>query len=132
MLDSDSTQASSLFHSQDHVAYFPAFHIVLLFLLQRGYSLKPFVFWNFSSQMLYPSAFLSLVPHRFLKFLHFPNTSWMLGPVHCCSCLRVHLPRQWNFRLNFKRPSIHSLNQLELVRMDIPLSSFFSLKPVSV
>ena len=44
MLDSDSTQASSLFHSQDHVAYFPAFHIVLLLLLQRGYSLKPFVF----------------------------------------------------------------------------------------
>ena len=44
MLDSDSTQASSLFHSQDHVAYFPAFHIVLLLLLQRGYSLKPFAF----------------------------------------------------------------------------------------
>ena len=27
MLDSDSTLASSLFYSQDHVAYFPAFHI---------------------------------------------------------------------------------------------------------
>ena len=30
MQDSDSTQASSLFHSQDHVAYFPVFHTVLL------------------------------------------------------------------------------------------------------
>ena len=35
MLDSDSTKASSLFHSQDHVAYFLAFYIVLLLLLQR-------------------------------------------------------------------------------------------------
>ena len=125
MLDSDSTQASSLFHSQDHVAYFPVFHIVLLLLLQRGYSLKPFAFWNFSSQMLQPSAFLSPVPRRFLKFLHFPNRSWMFGPEHCCSRLRVHLPRHWNFRLNFQPSSIRSLNQLELVRMDIPLSFSF-------
>ena len=56
----------------------------------------------------------------------------MFGPDHCCSRLRVHLPRRWNFRLNFQPSSIHSLNQLELVRMDIPLSSFFLLKPVSV
>ena len=38
MLDSDSTQASSLFHSQDlvaDVAYFPAFHIVLLSSSER-------------------------------------------------------------------------------------------------
>ena len=125
MLDSDSTQASSLFHSQDHVAYFPAFQIVLLFLLQRGCSLKPFAFWNFSSQMLWPSGFLSLVPRRFFKFLHFPSRSWMSGPDHCCSRLRVHLPRHWNFRLNFQPSSIQSLNQLELVRMDIPLSSCF-------
>ena len=56
----------------------------------------------------------------------------MFGPHHCCSRHRVHLPRHWNFRLNFQPSSIHSLNQLELVRMDIPLSSFFLLKSVSV
>ena len=52
----------------------------------------------------------------------------MFGPHHCCSRHRVHLPRHWNFQPS----SIHSLNQLELVRMDIPLSSFFLQKPVSV
>ena len=36
------SRASSLFHSQDHVAYFPAFHIVLLLLLQREY----IFFWS--------------------------------------------------------------------------------------
>ena len=56
----------------------------------------------------------------------------MFGPDNCCSRLRVHLPRHWNFRLNFQPSSSHSLNQFELVRMDIPLSSFFLLKPVSV
>ena len=56
----------------------------------------------------------------------------MFGPDHCCSRLRVHLPRHWIFPLNFQPSSIHRLNQLELVRMNIPLSSFFLLKPVSV
>ena len=56
----------------------------------------------------------------------------MFGPDHCCSRLRVHLPRYWNFHLNFQPSSIDSVNQLELVRMDIILSSLFLLKPVSV
>ena len=56
----------------------------------------------------------------------------MFGPDHCCSHLRVHLPRHWNFHLNFEPSSIDSLNQLELVRMDIILSSLFLLKPVAV
>ena len=44
MLDSDSIQASSLFHSRDHVAYFSAFHIVLLLLLQQRIFFEAFRF----------------------------------------------------------------------------------------
>ena len=44
MLDSDSTQASSLFHSQDYVAYFRAFHIVLVLLLLERIFFEAFRF----------------------------------------------------------------------------------------
>ena len=124
MLDTDSTQASLLFHSLSHCSstssseriFFEAFRFLELFLTDVVALGFPF----------------SRASRRFLKFLHFPNRSWMFGPDHCCSRLRVYLPRHWNFQLNFQPSSIDSLNQLELVRMDIILSSLFLMKPVSV
>ena len=61
----------------------------------------------------------------------------MFGPDLCCSRLRVHLPRHWNFHLNYQPSSIDSLNPdghysffSLFTKTGICLKSISSTKPI--
>ena len=79
MLDSGSTQSSSLFHCQDHATCFRAFHVVPLLLLQIGCSLKPFAFWtnDVVDELGFP--FSLALPRSDIS----PLSEQELGPDHC-------------------------------------------------